>query len=51
MEIDGFTDAMIRRATEGDARLQHATDCVGQFSPGGIQEGDMLQARRAGGRR
>jgi len=50
-EVDRFTDAVVRRAFERDASLRDSTQGVGQFRPCRVQDGDMVQASRAGRRR
>jgi hypothetical protein len=47
-EIDDLTDTVIRRSFERDASLRDSAQGVGQFSPCRVQDGDMVQAGRAG---
>src|SRR5688572_768298 len=50
-EIDGLTDAMIRRAFERNLCFKEAAHSVRQFRPCRIQDRDMVEARRPGWRR
>src|SRR6185437_12047686 len=48
-QIEGFADAVIGGAVEGDARRQHAAQGVGELRPRRIKDGQMIEAGRSHG--
>src|SRR6185437_8330822 len=50
-QIEGFADAVIGGAVEGDARGQHAAQRIRQLRAGGVEDGQMVEACRARCRR
>ena len=43
-EIEGFADAMVGGAIEGDVRGDEAAKCVGEGGASGIEDGEVVEA-------